>query len=671
MVPLYLVVLLVEWVLLGRGELVEDRGILRATYRVTGLLWFLGVLLASLLHLPINVFTSLLLVVLPLSHIQRLQLVHLSFTPYFFCVALVSLPFTILMFLTTPLHTYFWEPLFFIIVPRCYSQWNASVYIPLEDQRKQVRVIVLEPGHGNAPIHCTLNQQPLDGVSFEALSYTWGGHRALRSQIYIDGRTFLVTRNVLHALQTLRHPEENRRLWIDQICINQADLVERSAQVQYCMSDVYRRASRVIVWLGASPNGLHAEFDSILQATTYVETSSIQPLLMETKPLQKVRSILKRRWWDRMWVVQEVALAQTLILRCGEEEIDWDLFCEFVLRHQDMYQLKSGTKQLLALRTRRENLLKQTLLELVLRFHGRGVSDYRDSIFGLYSLAIEEQFKIDVDYRRDYQDIYADFCVRTMKETGSLEILALADGHVSWSRYILKECSWLAYIDRRKPPKYAQAFWGPDSETFSTLKFPAFNASGSSRANVNQHDGNGRWLCVQGHKASRIKTIGQSSLLMSRCFWNVVNAWSEVAGIKEEGDPRVAAFWQTLMTGANGADESIMPEEGDLSPADVAKLTCPLRRFFVTEDGSYGLGPGSIRVGDGIYILPGAAVPLILRRKDHKSLPEFLYPTQIENIPPEFYVLIGACYVHGRMDNPDFPDKVASGEIVLEDLWLT
>jgi hypothetical protein len=38
------------------------------------------------------------------------------------------------------------------------------------------------------------------------------------------------------------------RLWIDAICINQADLDERKQQVQL-MRDVYSGASRVVVWL--------------------------------------------------------------------------------------------------------------------------------------------------------------------------------------------------------------------------------------------------------------------------------------------------------------------------------------------------------------------------------------------------------------------------------------
>lgn len=59
----------------------------------------------------------------------------------------------------------------------------------------------------------------------------------------------VVPRNVFFALQYLRHEGNTRTLWIDAICINQEDLDERSEQVVH-MLQIYKNASRVIVWLG-------------------------------------------------------------------------------------------------------------------------------------------------------------------------------------------------------------------------------------------------------------------------------------------------------------------------------------------------------------------------------------------------------------------------------------
>jgi hypothetical protein len=50
--------------------------------------------------------------------------------------------------------------------------------------------------------------------------------------------------DLLAALKALRHPQEDRYLWIDAICINQADIGERNHQVEM-MSTIYGQAKRV------------------------------------------------------------------------------------------------------------------------------------------------------------------------------------------------------------------------------------------------------------------------------------------------------------------------------------------------------------------------------------------------------------------------------------------
>ena len=50
--------------------------------------------------------------------------------------------------------------------------------------------------------------------------------------------TLLATQNLYQALKHLRSEFRSRIFWIDAICVNQEDLVERSKQVQR-MSDIY------------------------------------------------------------------------------------------------------------------------------------------------------------------------------------------------------------------------------------------------------------------------------------------------------------------------------------------------------------------------------------------------------------------------------------------------
>jgi hypothetical protein len=63
----------------------------------------------------------------------------------------------------------------------------------------------------------------------------------------VNGSIFHVTENVFQALLHLRSSNGiSRTLWVDAICINQADDIERGHQVQY-MGRIYNKATKVTV----------------------------------------------------------------------------------------------------------------------------------------------------------------------------------------------------------------------------------------------------------------------------------------------------------------------------------------------------------------------------------------------------------------------------------------
>lgn len=111
----------------------------------------------------------------------------------------------------------------------------------------------------------TNHVQELDG--YEALSYTWDNDASLPHQmlnISLNNRCFQVTENLESALRCLRHESLPRVFWIDAICINQADDVEKEQQVKK-MYEIYKNARQVVVWLGPATS------DS-MQALEFVET---------------------------------------------------------------------------------------------------------------------------------------------------------------------------------------------------------------------------------------------------------------------------------------------------------------------------------------------------------------------------------------------------------------
>jgi hypothetical protein len=132
----------------------------------------------------------------------------------------------------------------------------------------QIRILVLKPAPSlEHPIICHLqtfydSEQPHS----EALSYSWGDATQL-SLISLNGLDFQVTKNLESALRYLRRPEQERRLWIDAISINQLDLDEKSEIVRH-MYVCYNHAEQTIIWLGHEDENTGLGFDLIRTAGT-------------------------------------------------------------------------------------------------------------------------------------------------------------------------------------------------------------------------------------------------------------------------------------------------------------------------------------------------------------------------------------------------------------------
>lgn len=121
-------------------------------------------------------------------------------------------------------------------------------YEPIDLKKPTFRLVQLRSGDGD--IECEifgagLDQQN-DGVSYEALSYAWGVVD-MTDNIRMNGRRLGVTNNLYTALRYLRFQDKDRILWIDAICIDQANEREKQHQVQQ-MGKIYSQAEGVIFW---------------------------------------------------------------------------------------------------------------------------------------------------------------------------------------------------------------------------------------------------------------------------------------------------------------------------------------------------------------------------------------------------------------------------------------
>ena len=181
-------------------------------------------------------------------------------------------------------------------------------YIPLDLTQRVFRLVRLFPVAQATDVpRCKINLAKLDQRErrYDALSYVWGDPNVTRDVKIVlpddTEKTFRVTENLFAALVALRHQNKSRVLWIDAICIDQANLDERSHQVQR-MLDIYQQARGVVVWLGLEPT---AATESLTGAVDKCISNKHSNL-----PKQYVKSFaqfLEADWFYRIWVSVGIA----------------------------------------------------------------------------------------------------------------------------------------------------------------------------------------------------------------------------------------------------------------------------------------------------------------------------------------------------------------------------
>jgi hypothetical protein len=128
-------------------------------------------------------------------------------------------------------------------------------YEQIGDSERCIRILTLSSGREEDLLCGQLDKCPLDEISpYDALSYCWGTG-VKDAVIDCSGGSIQITKTLDRALRVLRHKDKTRRLWIDQICINQENNADRSSQVRL-MYDIYSCAQRTVVWLGGDEHDL-------------------------------------------------------------------------------------------------------------------------------------------------------------------------------------------------------------------------------------------------------------------------------------------------------------------------------------------------------------------------------------------------------------------------------
>ena len=341
---------------------------------------------------------------------------------------------------------------------------SSALYEPIVSDT-EIRLLKLFPGDGILRaelLHVDLQHNP----GYEAISYTWGDP-VDEEDISINNVTIKIRPNLSAFLRRLRVscPSTGRLLWVDGICINQTDLHEKSSQVAR-MDKTFNRAKRVLSWVGEHADGSETLFKPPSRTS-----------ILQLKPSRRAQlnrwatwlPFLDRPYWTRTWIVQELILAQSILLYCGSNHMDFDdaiaakmvsrskfsgilldretipkrfdgIDVEIVLRVQAhpgwnedenvevllrLYRIVSMRQQY------RSSAIRSTLtqfgnmsanygslLELIASFGGTQCLDPRDKVFALMSLEVERQgswkqqifHKIRPDYGKDSMKLFVEVC---------------------------------------------------------------------------------------------------------------------------------------------------------------------------------------------------------------------------------------------------------------------
>lgn len=204
-----------------------------------------------------------------------------------------------------------------------------------------IRVLTIRHGTFDDAIECTLTSRPLadprtpdsasQPPSYEALSYHWGdGDADEIIKIYTGDRPswprdFKVRRNLHSALRHLRFLDRPRILWIDAICINQANTGEKNSQVSF-MARIYNQATHVCVWLGEKSESSELAINFISRVVNLDDFDRLVADPRTPNEWAALSDLMKREWFSRRWVVQEIALAKRATLYCGTANVDWSDF---------------------------------------------------------------------------------------------------------------------------------------------------------------------------------------------------------------------------------------------------------------------------------------------------------------------------------------------------------
>jgi hypothetical protein len=393
-------------------------------------------------------------------------------------------------------------------------------YTPLRPD--QIRLIVLHPGAELDPISCqiiTIQLQSADPYRYEAVSYTWAtedgdARKAKNIQVYDEKgneRKYIkVTTNCENALRQLRrHRTKSNRLdqyllWVDSICINQDRISERNHQVSI-MDQIYMNAVQVDVCINAHGQDYRGAM-KLLDHDAVVKQDFSDPgvdLLRFRKSVEKyfpdkdqprndlhpcfmqLASLFSRRYFSRVWVVQEILLSQHAVLHVNSEVISLNEHILRIICDTCIFRSISipWLSRWVSVWDRAPGIILCLNMSLAC-----SASDARDRIFAITGLLHPcTRAMIPIDYISSVQEVLATAVTACIAECGDLDVLSYArlpknaNPHTAPSLNLAQFKAYLLRQGNRGASDPSQAWERYDYPRFLSPRFPSVAMRGDCK----------------------------------------------------------------------------------------------------------------------------------------------------------------------------------------------
>lgn len=552
---------------------------------------------------------------------------------------------------------------------QCYPATFRYVTLPA----KSIRLLQLFPGGLQLPLRGVVFHVPLDTAGFyRALSYVWGTSSKTET-LHTPSGVLDITPNLATALRHARQKDEPLVLWVDSVCIDQSNEVEKAAQIRL-LPHIFQQAASVLAFVGGAPSHQRA-IETLMQirAKDAVDTwPKDLPAVPESwsahaiPPLADpvwtdIKTFFESPWFRRSWVCQEAVLAATVrFVVPGGWMLDWNDLLSATETVNREYRSPGilPWDYFLELAQHREWEARQTrwaMINLLESFRYTESTLKRDRFFSLLGFSSDGADPgFEPDYKAPLEVVVRKFADVFIKQGKVLQMLYRAGMGSHPARFP----SWIPDWTVLKPPSIYEASLRGTSFCASWISEPrVFHTSGTDELNIG------------GYRVGIIDQVSYASNTPDQWFqfWSEVDLMMDSSTVKQNWpySARKEMIWKIPVAGVE-FPKTILDESVDLQLSYTAfryeLYSAQLKRnrgdsqvlnwgngvnystalqentygwrFLTTREGYAGLGPPSTRCGDEVFLFHGGGVPFILHPSDTRA---------------GYFRLLGEAYIYGMM----------------------